>query len=186
MRGGAAVAENDNTITLVGRIGQEPRLRATAKGDVLEFDVATSDRRRAPDGSWSDGPTSWFRVSAWDDLGRHAHASFHRGQQVVVRGVLTVREYQTEGGGRGRAIELRATALGHDLRWGTSTYTDAGRPGAQPSQPRSPVETDGAAGWGPEPETPAPREPAPPRATVPSSAPADWASSLGGVDDVPF
>ena len=50
------MAENDNTITLVGRIGQEPELRGTSKGEVCSFTLATSERRRAADGSWSDGP----------------------------------------------------------------------------------------------------------------------------------
>ncbi len=138
------MADNDNTITLVGRIGHEPELRATSKGDVLTFTIATSERRRGADDTWSDGPTSWFRVSAWNDLARHGHASLHRGQQVIVRGVLTVREFQVEGGGRSKAAELRATALGHDLRWGTSTYVDGARPGTTralpPAQPAE-VET---------------------------------------------
>ena len=47
------MADNDNTITLVGRIGQEPELRATTKGDVVNFTLATSERRRGADGSWT-------------------------------------------------------------------------------------------------------------------------------------
>lgn len=186
------MADNDNTITLVGRIGQEPELRATPKGDVLNFSIATSDRRRTADGGWSDGPTSWFRVAAWHDLGRNAHASFHRGQQVIVRGVLTVREFQVEGGGRSRNAELRATALGHDLRWGTSAYTDGPRPGATQAassveQTLPPVEQTVPAG-----SDPAPTEeqrggdwgaPAAPQREVVLAGPAaGWAAD----EDAPF
>ncbi|WP_375387926.1 single-stranded DNA-binding protein [uncultured Amnibacterium sp.] len=176
------MADNDNTITLIGRIGQEPELRSTSKGEVLNFTLATSERRRAADGSWADGPTSWFRVAAWNDLARNAHASFHRGQQVIVRGVLTVREFTLESGGKSRNAELRATALGHDLRWGTSDYRDGARPtttaqqdqpahpgSAQPAEPgdwgaqalaglqepqREAVPVGAAAGWSAEDETP--------------------------------
>lgn len=160
------MADNDNTITLVGRIGQEPELRATSRGDVLNFNLATSERRRAADGTWSDGPTSWFRVAAWHDLARHAHASLHRGQQVIVRGVVTVREFESEGGGRSKAVELRATALGHDLRWGTTTYVDAGRsattPAPAPTQEAVAQEPQRGADWGALPATPEPqREPVP-------------------------
>jgi single-strand DNA-binding protein len=177
------VADNDNSITLVGRIGQEPELRATSKGDVLNFTLATSERRRGADDTWSDGPTSWFRVTAWNDLARHAHASLHRGQQVIVRGVLTIREFQLEGGGKSRTAELRATALGHDLRWGTTTYQDGERRASAPPTPPS-VETSADSeaervlGWG----APPPEQQ---RETVPAGRSEDWASSLGS-EEVPF
>jgi single-strand DNA-binding protein len=184
------MADNDNTITLVGRIGQEPELHATAKGDVLNFTLATTERRRGPDGSWTDGTTSWFRVAAWHDLARNAHASLHRGQQVIVRGVLTVNEFQVEGGGRSRNAELRATALGHDLRWGTSSYTDGGRRRAteataagavQGPSPAASTGSDGGAGdWGARPEAELPRrEPVPIGSTAPTG---DW----GPDDETPF
>ncbi|MBW4042122.1 MAG: single-stranded DNA-binding protein [Acidobacteria bacterium] len=176
------MADNDNIITVVGRIGQEPELRATSKGDVLNFTLATSERKRGADDTWSDGPTSWFRVSAWNDLARNAHASFHKGQLVIVRGVLTIREFQSETGGRSRNAELRASALGHDLRWGTSTYADAGRrnaaqvPSAPPAAPAEPESSDG---WGARPGDDDRRE------TVPAGAAAHWGSEVEA-EDAPF
>ena len=172
------MADNDNTITLVGRIGQEPELSATSKGDVLNFTVATSERRRGPDNTWSDGPTSWFRVAAWHDLGRHAHASLHRGQQVIVRGVLTISEFQLEGGGTTRRAELRATALGHDLRWGTTTFTDGTRPAAAETAPAEPPRGPAAT---PEQEPEQARE----LETVPAAAPTSgWGTTFA--DETPF
>lgn len=177
------MAENENTITLVGRIGQEPQLRTTSKGDVVEFSVGTNERRRNADNSWSDGPTSWFRVAAWGDLAGNAHASFRKGQLVIVRGVLTIREFAVDGGGKSKAAELRATALGHDLRWGTSTFVDGGRRPAAESAPAprvaaqaEPERTDGPGAT--------PGEPAQ-RVAAPAGPPADWASGLGA-EDVPF
>jgi single-strand DNA-binding protein len=172
-RGGAAVADNDNTITLIGRIGQEPELRSTTKGDVCNFTVATSERRRAGDGSWSDGPTSWFRVAAWHDLARHAHASLHRGQQVIVRGVLTIAEFQLDSGARTRNAEVRATAVGHDLRWGTTTFAD-GRAAARTAV--APAEPDRGS------EAAEPRE----RETVPAAAQPGWSSTFSAEDETPF
>jgi single-strand DNA-binding protein len=176
------VADNDNSITLVGRIGQEPELRATSKGDVLSFTLATSERRRGADDTWSDGPTSWFRVTAWNDLARHGHASLHRGQQVIVRGVLTIREFQVETGGKSKTAELRATALGHDLRWGTTTYQDGARRGSAPQTPPAEAsagaEAERVPGWG----APPPEQQ---RERVPAGPPEDWSSSLGS-EEVPF
>jgi single-strand DNA-binding protein len=164
------VADNDNTITVVGRIGQEPELRATPKGDVLNFSVATNERKRGADGEYTDGPTSWFRIAAWHDLGRHAHASLHRGQRVIVSGVLTIREFQVEGGGKSRNAELRATALGHDLRWGTSAFADAPRQQQQQTPPTVPAA--------------AAPESVPQLETVPPTPPADWGT--GFTDEAPF
>jgi single-strand DNA-binding protein len=168
------MADNDNTITVVGRIGQEPELRTTAKGqEVLNFSIATNERRRAADGTWSDGPTSWFRIAAWGTLARNAQLSFHRGQRVVVHGVLRVNDFQQQGGGRSQSAELRATALGHDLTWGTSTFVDAGRAAAQQATMQAPERER-------EPE----REPE--RETVPPTPPSDWGSSLAQLDETPF
>jgi single-strand DNA-binding protein len=165
------VADNDNTITVVGRIGQEPELRATPKGDVLNFSVATNERKRGADGEYTDGPTSWFRVAAWHDLGRHAHASLHRGQRVIVSGVLAIREFQLEGGGKSKNAELRATALGHDLRFGTSTFVDGPRPSQQQTPPPA------------APPAVAP-ESVPQLETVPPAPPSDWGT--GFADEAPF
>jgi single-strand DNA-binding protein len=177
------VADNENTITLVGRIGQEPELRATSKGDVLNFNVATNERKRNADNTWSDGPTSWFRVSAWHDLARHGHASLHRGQQVIVRGVLTVREFQVEGGGKSKNAELRATALGHDLRWGTTTYTDGARPSSQQAGlPAAASAVESASVL--QSETAPQLDAVPQRETVPAAAATGWSAPYE--EETPF
>lgn len=174
------MADNENTITVVGRIGQEPELRATTKGDVCNFSVATSERRRGADGTWADGATSWFRVAAWNDLGRHAHASLHKGQQIIVRGVLTIVDVQLEGGGRIKNAEVRATAVGHDLRWGTTTYTD------QRSTDRRPVEAAlAAAAPAPTPAAGAQtEEPEVQREPVPVGGGGDWGAKYD--EETPF
>ncbi|MGT2426722.1 single-stranded DNA-binding protein [Amnibacterium kyonggiense] len=157
------------------------------EGEVCSFTLATSERRRAADDSWTDGPTSWFRVAAWGDLARHAHASLHRGQQVIVRGVVAVREFQLEGGGRSKSVEVRATALGHDLRWGTTAFVDDGRQPVSAAASRTAAPAAGedrGDGW------PAPAEPgsAGERESVAigATAPAgDWGGGLGS-EEVPF
>ena len=172
------MADNDNTITVVGRIGQEPELRTTPQGsDVLNFSVATTERKRNADGSWSDGATSWFRVAAWGPLGRNAHASFHKGQLVIVHGVLKVAEFALEGGTRSHRAEVRATALGHDLRWGTTTYLDGSR-ATQPTATSAPAQQQ----LGVQSAVSAP-EPA--RETVPPTRSADWDTAFGS-EDTPF
>ena len=150
---------------------------------MLNFNLATSERKRGADDTWSDGPTSWFRVSAWNDLARNAHASFHKGQLVIVRGVLTIREFQAEGGGRSRQAELRATrararpALGHQhLRRRGPEDRDAGAR----TRRRAPAPEPESGGWGATPGQPSSSA----RPSPPGRRP-DWASGLG-TEDVPF
>ena len=62
------MAGSFNTIVLVGNLGRDPELRYTTSGDpVADFSVATSERRRGPDGQRQE-QTTWFRVSAFGNL----------------------------------------------------------------------------------------------------------------------
>jgi single-strand DNA-binding protein len=164
----------DNMVTLVGAIGTEPELRTTPQGkDVVNFTMATNERTRDADGAWADGATSWFRVSVWNTLGRHAHASLHKGQRVVVHGFLRITEFTTESRGTTKSAEVRAVALGHDLAFGTSLFTRAGQPAQQPALP--PLHTTSQADS---------------RPSAPEDAralePAGWGVPLAEEDSTPF
>ena len=75
-------------ITVVGALGTDPEERSTSRGAVVQFRVASTDRRRDAQGNWSDGQTSWYRVNAWGELGRNALVSLRKGQRVIVAGDL--------------------------------------------------------------------------------------------------
>jgi single-strand DNA-binding protein len=167
-------------VTVIGTLGQEPEERATSKGGVVSFRLASNDRRRDAQGNWVDGPTSWYQVNAWGELGRNVLASLHRGQRVIVNGDLSVSEWDGADGRKGRSVDIRAAAVGHDLTFGTSVFTRAikQQPAAPPvgetaaERPAAPpVNRSGE--WGrPMAEDP-PREPEPPG---PVARPADDAS----------
>jgi single-strand DNA-binding protein len=125
----------DNMVTLVGSLGNEPELRTLPQGtEVVNFRLAVNERRRNADGTWGDGPTSWFRVAVWGVLGRNAHASLHKGERVVVQGTLRITEFSTESGSTTRNAEVRALAIGHDLAFGTTAFTRAGQSQAGQAQ----------------------------------------------------
>jgi single-strand DNA-binding protein len=110
----------------------------------------TNLRIRGTDGSFTDGPPSWFKVTAWNGLARHAAMSFRKGHRVIVRGSLTVETWQARDGGTGKTVAVKADALGHDLLWGTSTFVRSAATGQQPAPaPRPAVD---AWGQGPEDE----------------------------------
>ncbi|MGN6742143.1 MAG: single-stranded DNA-binding protein [Amnibacterium sp.] len=109
-------------ITVVGSLGNDPEERSTSRGSVVQFRLASTERRRDAQGTWSDGPTSWYRVNAWGELGRNALVSLKKGQRVIVVGDLTISEWDGSDGHRNRSVEIRAAALGHDLAFGRSTF----------------------------------------------------------------
>jgi single-strand DNA-binding protein len=162
----------DNMVTLVGSLGNEPELRTLPNGaDVVNFTIATNERTRNAEGKWVDGATSWFRVAVWNTLGRNAHASLHKGQRVVVHGVLRITEYSTGSNGTSKSAEVRALALGHDLAFGTSSFSrSAGQTDAPQSAPQAP---------------PTAAEPAA-DTRVPETVPAGWGAPLALADDTPF
>lgn len=164
----------DNSVTLTGTLGADPFRRATTKGEVTIFSLAHSTRIRGDDGIWTDGTTSWFEVAVWGTLGKNALGSLKKGQRVLVHGTVSVNEWTTDGV-KGKKAQIRATAVGHDLAFGTTTFL---RAGAQ--RPVEPVA---------EPE-PRAEQPSPQLALVgagtPERPPTDWGPEFGADDDTPF
>lgn len=122
---------NDTYVTLQGNLGADPRLRETAKGSVVSFSVGATPRYvdRAS-GAWVDGPTTWYRVSAWRSLARHCAESLHRGDPVFVHGRLSTREWVTEAGVARTDLEVEASFVGHDLNRGTTSFVRSGGAGS--------------------------------------------------------
>lgn len=116
-------------ITLIGNVVGDPEERATRGGDpIAAFRLAVSERRFDRErGQWIDGHTNYYSVSVFGELGRNALASLHKGERVIVAGRLRLREWETEAK-RGVSADITADAIGHDLRWGSSTFARNSRP----------------------------------------------------------
>lgn len=115
----------DNIVTVCGNVVADPRYRRTDDGlDICSFRIGATPRRfdRGVQ-QWVDGPTSWFSVTAWRGLAANCAVSLHRGERVVVQGRLRTRDWTTEDGKSGTSVEIDAVAVGHDLTWGTTSFT---------------------------------------------------------------
>lgn len=112
-----------DTITITGNIS-EPELRHLPSGvPVLSFKVGSSHRMLdKTQNKWVETATSWYAVSAFRGLADHGFASLHRGDRVVVHGRIKLREWENGSGSRGFAAEIEADSIGHDLRFGTTTF----------------------------------------------------------------
>ncbi|MFC4009201.1 single-stranded DNA-binding protein [Nonomuraea purpurea] len=121
---------NDIYITLTGNVAAEPRQYSFEEGTkVTSLKVLTSHRyfdKRT--GQWTDGEKVCFTVRCWRALGDNVAASIRAGHPVVVSGKLRIREFGAEGDRRFMP-EIEASAVGHDLRWGTGVFTKPDRSG---------------------------------------------------------
>ncbi|GGO78844.1 single-stranded DNA-binding protein [Nonomuraea cavernae] len=121
---------NDIYITLTGNVAAEPRQHTFEDGArVTSLRVLTAHRyfdRKT--GQWTDGEKVCFAVRCWRTLGENVAQSVKVGQPVVVSGKLRIREFGPEGDRRFMP-EVEASAVGHDLRWGTGSFAKPDRGG---------------------------------------------------------
>lgn len=118
------MSDRVDTITITGNVATPPELKRTASGvPIATFRVASGQRRYDRDaGTWSDAGTNWYTVSAFRTLADHAYLSLQKGDRVILTGRLRLRDWDN-GTRKGTAIEIEADAIGHDLLWGTTTFT---------------------------------------------------------------
>lgn len=159
---------NETTITIRGRLTADPELRFTPSGAaVANLTIATNPRtfdRQANE--WKDGPTTFWRCSAWRDLAENIAESLTRGAAVVAVGTVAGREYETKEGEKRTVFEVTLDAIGPDLRWATAkpvkAQRDKGGLGQAPAQsdpwatPQPAMRAESAqqatnAGWGSQP-----------------------------------
>lgn len=134
-------------ITLVGNIVGDLEQRTTrGGGTVAAFRLAVGERRFDREkGEWVDAHTNFYAVSVFGELGAHALRSFQKGERVLLSGRLRLREWETETK-RGVSADVVADAIGHDLRWGVSTFQRASKPQPADAEPTPRIATDGD-GW---------------------------------------
>jgi single-strand DNA-binding protein len=135
------MSDFSDTITITGNLAADPELKRTQTGvAIATFRVGSQQRRfDRGTGAWVDTGTNWYAVSAYRGLADHVFASLRKGERVVVTGRLSLRPWQTETK-RGLAVEIDADAVGHDLRFGTTTFVRDERRAGEASHDRSPGE----------------------------------------------
>ena len=140
------------TVTVVGNVGSDPQHVVTPSGlSITKFSVGCTHRvLDSTTGKWIDKNTNWYQVSTFRQVADHAYASIKRGDSVIVTGRIFQRQWEANGRA-GMSVDLEADTVGHDLRWGTSTWArkpkaGVASPGAEPEQ--SDAASDPAASTG--------------------------------------
>jgi len=116
---------NDANIDLAGFVASEPSFRRLATGTShAKLRVAYTERRlNRETGEWGDGPTSFVTVLCWRGLADNVAMCLRKGEPVLVRGRLRVREYEGKDGSRGTETEIDASSIGHDLSRGVAHFS---------------------------------------------------------------
>jgi single-strand DNA-binding protein len=111
-------------ITLTGIVATPPNTLTTGEGlAITSFRLASNQRKLdRSTGKWVDGDTNFYSVSTFRALATNVSVSVHKGDRVVVTGKIKVREWES-GERRGVNVEVDADALGHDLSWGTASFS---------------------------------------------------------------
>jgi single-strand DNA-binding protein len=111
----------DTHVTITGNLTDDPEVTLTPAGAaVCNFRVAVTPRIRQGD-RWTDGETSYFRVTAWRDLATHIGDSLTKGDRVIVSGQLRTRSWETPEEERRSVVEVQAEEVGPSLKWATAT-----------------------------------------------------------------
>jgi len=113
-----------DTITLTGLVATPPRHLVTSEGlPITSFRLASTQRRYDRQQSkWVDGETNWYTITAFRQLALNISASISKGDRIVTTGRLRIRDW-TSAEKTGTNIEVDADSIGHDLSWGTASFT---------------------------------------------------------------
>lgn len=100
------------TVTFKGNLGNDPEHKITPSGkSVCSFSVAVTPRVKKDD-EWTDGDTTWYRVTLWGRDADTAVDALSKGTTVVVSGSYSQREYVDKNQEKRVSNEVRAELWG--------------------------------------------------------------------------
>ena len=154
---GAHTDHMTDTITLTGFVATIPNHFVTSEGlPITSFRLASTQRRFDRSRNlWVDNGTNWYTVTSFRQLAMNTNSSIKKGERVIVTGRLRIRDW-TAGEKVGTSIEIDADSIGHDLTWGTASFTRSmssaaieasTRADADAAAPESSVATSIDNGW---------------------------------------
>ncbi|WPP49510.1 single-stranded DNA-binding protein [Catalinimonas niigatensis] len=100
-----------NRVQLIGRLGQDPEVRTLNSGKmVAQFSLATSETYKNSAGERVQD-TQWHQVIAWGKLAEISQSLLIKGQEVVIEGKITYRNYEDKNGIKRYVTEIVATDI---------------------------------------------------------------------------
>jgi single-strand DNA-binding protein len=115
---------NEAQINLTGYVVTQPIVRSVNSGaEYVSMRVGWTPRRQdRVTGEWVDANTSYATVICWRRLANNAALSLRKGDPVLIKGRLSVRNYEDKSGVTRLAVEVEASTIGHDLSRGVAVF----------------------------------------------------------------
>lgn len=86
-----------NTVTLIGRLGQDPETQEAGGSTVTKFSIATSQRWKDKDGNQQER-TEWHNCEAWGKVGSEVIQKYvQKGHQLALSGEIRYDKYEKDG-----------------------------------------------------------------------------------------
>jgi len=116
---------NEAHFSVVGFVATQPRGGYTKGGSrSVSMRVGWTPRSFDRDtGEWADQPSSFITVQCYKKVAEHVAVCLRRGDPIVVRGTLRVREFVDQKGARRSSVEVMADSIGHDLSRGITVFS---------------------------------------------------------------
>jgi len=115
---------NEATISVSGYVATQPKGGWTRDGTrTVSMRLGWTPRRiDKTTGEWTDQPSSFVSVICYRKVAENVAQCLRRGDPVVVKGNLRVREYGPENGPKRTVVEVIADTIGHDLSRGITIF----------------------------------------------------------------
>lgn len=98
-------------VTLLGRLGEDPVLRNTAKGDeVCNFSLATSKKYVDKNGEKKE-TTEWHKVVVWGKLASICDRYLSKGRQALVEGEIETKPWTDDEGQKRKQFQIKALTV---------------------------------------------------------------------------
>jgi single-strand DNA-binding protein len=119
------MAINDALFSVTAYVATQPKKGVTKSGTkTLTFRIGWTPREISREtGEWADLPSSFASVTCYRKIAENAAYCLRKGDPVVLKGTLRVREYADQAGTRRNSVDVVADFLGHDLAKGTSNFS---------------------------------------------------------------
>jgi len=102
---------NINTITLSGRVGNDPEINILESGvSKANFSLATSEKWKTKDGLKKE-ETQWHRIECWKGLASLAEGWIRKGAYLIIQGQLRYNSFTNKEGQKVTIAYIRAEKI---------------------------------------------------------------------------
>ena len=104
------------TVTLVGKVTDQPELQVTQTGkSLLKVKIKTSRSTKNASGEWEQKDATYWTITAWGELAENTAEGINEGDIVMALGTISQREWEGRDGAKRISLELNAQHIGRSF-----------------------------------------------------------------------